>query len=360
MIKRNAEPYAVGNTASQTPEYTAGGNVPSQAAESAAPGDVPSQTTEHTAIGNITSQAAEPSAAPGDISSQITEKPAAGDVPFHMLAAAQKQKKPSVNMNQIVGSQDILLICLDTLRYDAAIQEESAGTTPVLNQYGPWEKRQAPGNFTWPSHHSMFSGFLPAPFDAKHIADQELLFFPKGIGLGKKGPESAYCFSGSTVMDGLAQEGYDTWCVGGVAFFDKRSDMGKVFPGYFQKSYWNPSFGCPVKDSTRNQVDFILKKLAPADPQKRIFLYLNVDAIHYPNYFYLDGAEHDSLDSHKAALRYVDGELGRLFDEWKNMRGGAFVICCSDHGTCYGEDGCHFHGINHPVVNTVPYKHFFL
>ena len=159
MIKRNAEPYAVGNTASQTPEYTAGGNVPSQAAESAAPGDVPSQTTEHTAIGNITSQAAEPSAAPGDISSQITEKPAAGDVPFHMLAAAQKQKKPSVNMNQIVGSQDILLICLDTLRYDAAIQEESAGTTPVLNQYGPWEKRQAPGNFTWPSHHSILSLF---------------------------------------------------------------------------------------------------------------------------------------------------------------------------------------------------------
>ena len=26
----------------------------------------------------------------------------------------------------------------------------------------------------------------------------------------------------------------------------------------------------------------------------------------------------------------------------------------------YGEDGCQFHGVNHPVVNTVPYKHFFL
>jgi len=253
-----------------------------------------------------------------------------------------------------------LFICLDTLRYDAAVQEEETGSTPVLNRYGSWEKRQAPGNFTWPSHHSMFAGFLPGPCDAKNVADRELLFFPKGVGLGQKGPEGAYAFSGSTIMEGLSQDGYETWCVGGVAFFDKRSDLGKVFPGLFQKSYWNPSFGCPVKESTRNQTDFLLKKIARADPQKHIFLYLNVDAIHYPNYFYLEGALNDSLESHKAALRYVDKELGRLFEGWKEQRGSTFVICCSDHGTCYGEDGCQFHGINHPAVNTVPYKHFFI
>jgi len=115
-----------------------------------------------------------------------------------------------------------------------------------------------------------------------------------------------------------------------------------------------------VKDSTKNQVDFILKKIESAEKETHIFLYLNVDAIHYPNYFYLDGASHDDLRSHMAALRYVDGELGRLFDGWKKQRGDTFVICCSDHGTCYWEDGCQFHGIHHPAVNTIPYKHFFL
>jgi len=282
------------------------------------------------------------------------------EVPVRLFMRAGTDRKPSVDMTQVVGASDILFICLDTLRYDVAVQEEEAGTTPVLNQYGPWEKCQAPGNFTYPSHHAMFAGFLPCRYDARNLTDREMLFFPRSIGLGKKVPKGSYGFDGSTIMEGLEKEGYDTWCVGGVAFFDKRSDLGRVFPGYFRKSYWNPSFGCPVKDSTKNQVDFILKKLDNADPEERIFLYLNVDAIHYPNYFYLEGASEDSIRSHGAALRYVDGELGRLFAGWKERRGSTFVICCSDHGTCYGEDGCQFHGVNHPAVNTIPYKHFFL
>ena len=284
----------------------------------------------------------------------------AGEVPFRLFSSSRGQRQPSVDMNQVVGKMDILLVCLDTLRYDVAAKEEAQGTTPVLNRYGFWKKCQAPGNFTWPSHHAMFAGFLPADCDAKNLADREMLFFPKQIGMGKKAPRGAYGFSGGTIMEGLEKEGYDTWCVGGVSFFDKRSDLGKVFPGYFRKSYWNPSFGCGVKDSTKNQVDFILKKLDGADPEQNIFIYLNVDAIHYPNYFYLEGSSYDTAASHGAALRYVDGELGRLFDRWKEKRGETFVICCSDHGTCYGEDGCQFHGINHPIVNTVPYKHFFL
>ncbi len=291
---------------------------------------------------------------------RTTEKITEKEVPFRLFLSGKERKKPSVDMNRVVGSCDILFVCLDTLRYDVAVQEEKAGSTPVLNRYGLWEKCQAPGNFTYPSHHAMFAGFLPCRYDAKNLADREMLFFPKAIGLGKKTPEGAYGFSGSTIMEGLAKDGYDTWCVGGVSFFDKRSDIGKVFPGFFKKSYWNPSFGCPIKDSTKNQVDFILKKMKAAEKETHIFLYLNVDAIHYPNYFYLDGASHDDMASHAAALRYVDGELGRLFDGWKERRGDTFVICCSDHGTCYGEDGCQFHGIRHPAVDTIPYKHFFL
>lgn len=115
-----------------------------------------------------------------------------------------------------------------------------------------------------------------------------------------------------------------------------------------------------MQDSTKNQVDFILKRLEQNTDDRKIFLYLNVCSIHYPNYFYVENEKSDSLETHRAALRYADGELGRLLDAWKSKRGDTFVVCFSDHGTCYGEDGYVFHGVNHPVVNTVPYKHFFL
>lgn len=287
-------------------------------------------------------------------------KPPSKEIPPCLPPSARKRKTPSVDMAQVVGTCDILMICLDTLRYDAAARQETAGKTPVLNRYGTWEKCQAPGNFTWPSHHAMFAGFFPFPCSTKNMAERAPLFYSSSAGFGRKVPEGAYGFSGGTIMEGLSRDGYETWCVGGVSFFDKRSDLGKVFPGYFQKSYWNPSFGCLVKDSTKNQVDFLLRKITREKQEQKIFLYLNVSAIHYPNYFYLEGASRDTLESHAAALTYVDGELGRLFSGWKKHRGSTFVICCSDHGTCYGEDGCQFHGISHPVVSTVPYKHFFL
>ena len=282
------------------------------------------------------------------------------EVPFSAFRVRNEDKEGSVDMGQVVGSCDILFICLDTLRYDAAVAEEESGGTPVLNRYGTWEKRQAPGNFTYPSHHAIFAGFLPSRDEARSIGEQERLFFPKSVGMGKKVPRGAYGFDASNLVQGLHEDGYDTWCVGGVAFFDKRSELGKVFPSFFEKSYWNPSFSCPVRESTQNQVDFILKRLEKNTDSRRIFLYLNVCSIHYPNYFYLENEKEDSLETHRAALRYVDGQLERLFEGWKEKRGRTFVVCFSDHGTCYGEDGYIFHGVNHPVVSTVPYKHFFL
>ncbi len=278
-----------------------------------------------------------------------------GETPF----SEEKVKQPAVDMQQIVGTHDLLFVCLDTLRYDVAKAEEEAGRTPVLNRFGPWEKRQAAGNFTYPSHHAMFAGFLPLPFEAKSMQEGEMLFFPQSVGLGRKGPQGAYCYDAPTFVQALAAEGYATICIGGVSFFDKRSALGSVFPAMFEQSYWQPAFGCQVPESTERQVAFALTRLARVPKAQRVMMYINIDAIHYPNYFYLPGEREDNVRTHAAALRYVDGQLAPLFAAF-GQRGPTFVICCSDHGTCYGEDGRVFHGLNHPVVETVPYKQFFL
>lgn len=264
-----------------------------------------------------------------------------------------------MNMNEIVGKCHFLFVCIDSLRYDVAKAEQDRGTTPVLNRFGDWRKCQAPGNFTYPSHQAMFAGFLPVDAGIRDMKQREKLFFSEDIGMGRKAPEDSFSFRGATIVEGLERVGYVTYCIGGLSFFDKRTDIGKVMPGYFNHSYWNPSFGCKVRESAENQVDFAIRKLETAPADRLLMMYINISAIHYPNYFYLAEGRRDSVESHGAALRYVDAQLGRLFEAFAR-RGETFVICCSDHGTCYGEDGYWYHGFNHPIVNTVPYKHFIL
>ena len=279
------------------------------------------------------------------------------EVPLEAMGAMDK--KVELDMNQIVGTHDILFVCLDTLRYDVAEAEQEAGRTPYINQYGKWTKCHAPGNFTYPSHHAMFSGFLPSKVTATNFMERDLLFFPRGIGMSNITPPGAFAFQGATFIEGLQKVGYHTMCIGGVAFFDKRTDIGRVLPSLFEKSYWNPSFSCPVKESFDNQIAFIDKKVSEIEPEQKIMMYINIDTIHYPNYFYLEGAKKDSIETHAAALRYVDERIEKLFDIFRR-RGKTFVILCSDHGTCYGEDGYQFHCISHEIVYTVPYMHFAL
>ncbi len=268
-------------------------------------------------------------------------------------------RRNNIDMSQVVGSKDILFLCYDTLRYDVAMQEQQAGNTPNINRYGQWRKCHAAGSFTYPSHHAMFAGFLPFPWESESVFDARPLFFAKDIGMGRQVPPGAYLFEGANIIEGLAKDGYETICIGGVSFFNKRTQVNRVFPNMFRHSYWNPGFGCDAKDSTQRQIDLACQKLAEMPADKPVFLYINFSAIHYPNVHYLEGATGDSVASHGAALRYVDSCLPPL---WKSIlcRGGALVIATSDHGTCYGDDGKKYHGINHEVVNAVPYMEFMI
>ncbi|MDR1161979.1 MAG: hypothetical protein LBK45_06530, partial [Tannerellaceae bacterium] len=95
----------------------------------------------------------------------------------------------NIAMQEIIGREDILMVCFDTLRYDVAVQEEASGGTPVLNRYGGrWEKRHAPGNFTYPSHFAIFAGFFPSPADAHAFSERQWLFYPKRVEGGRVAP----------------------------------------------------------------------------------------------------------------------------------------------------------------------------
>ena len=258
-----------------------------------------------------------------------------------------------LNARALIGTHDVLFITFDTLRHDVAQQTWAAGRTPHLARVLPptgWEPRHTPATFTYAAHMAFFAGFLPTP---PAPGPHPRLFAARFPGSETTAPET-FVFDAPDLPAGLAARGYRTICIGGVGFFNQQSPLGSVLPGLFQEAYWEPSLGVTAPDSTANQVRLATALLAAADPHQRVLLFINISAIHQPNYHYLPGATADSLASHAAALEYVDRCLGPLFAACRR-RGPTLAVLCADHGTAYGEDGYWGHRLAHPAVWTVPY-----
>jgi len=259
---------------------------------------------------------------------------------------------------ELVGSHDILLVTFDCLRYDVARDLLAAGRTPNLASVLPlsgWEERHSPGTFTLAAHAAFFAGFLPTPV-APGVHPR--LFAARFPG-SETTTDATMAFDAPDIVTGLADLGYHTICIGGVGFFNKQSPLGNVLPGLFRESHWSPELGVTDPRSAENQVRLSVDVVGRLPGSRRVFLFLNVAAIHQPNAFYLPGAERDSLASHAAALEYVDRCLPPLFAALRR-RAPVLAVLCADHGTAYGEDGYWGHRIAHPVVWTVPYAEAIL
>jgi hypothetical protein len=263
-----------------------------------------------------------------------------------------------LNARALIGSHDVVLLTLDTLRYDVACAELAAGRTPTLAGLlpgGVWEERHTPGSFTYAAHQAFFAGFLPTP---ARPGPHPRLFAARFAG-SETTSEQTYAFDAPDLVGGLDRAGYHTICIGGVGFFNRQTALSCVLPDLFAESHWSPELGVTDPRSTEHQVALAVERIAAVPEGRRMFLFINISALHQPNHFYLDGGGVDTLRSHAAALRYVDAQLPPLFAALRR-RGPALAVVCSDHGTAYGEDGYTGHRLAHPAVWTVPYAEFVL
>ena len=261
-------------------------------------------------------------------------------------------------MPELLLTHDVFFCTLDTLRYDVAQRALVDGRTPNFSKLipaGRWEERHSPGSFTYAAHQAFFAGFLPTPaVPGKH---------PRRFATRFAGSETTHAdtkvFDTADIVSGFAEQGFKTVCIGGVGFFNQRNPLGRVLPSLFQHAYWSESFGVTDPRSTEHQVRAACAVLHDTPAAQRVFLFLNVSALHQPNHFYHPTATADSLATHEAALMYVDQALAPLFSALA-QRAPTLCIVCSDHGTAYGEEGFHGHRLAHPTVWTVPYAEFIV
>lgn len=262
-------------------------------------------------------------------------------------------------MRELIGGHDLLLVTLDTLRYDVAAELAASGRTPALSRLlpgGRWERRHSPASFTYAAHQAFFAGFLPTP-DGPGRHDR--LFAARFPGSETSGPDT-WVFDAPDLPTALAGAGYHTVCLGGVGFFNRRTPLGSVLPDLFTEAHWESGFGVTDPHCLDHQLDRLAEVVERVPTGQPLFTFLNVAALHQPNRHYLPDAEQDSRDSHAAALEYVDGRVDRLAELVTRRGRPVFTIVCADHGTAYGEDGRYGHRLGHEVVWTVPYAQFTL
>ena len=258
----------------------------------------------------------------------------------------------------LIPSHNVLLMTIDTLRYDVAMAALGHGETPNLQRLlpgGTWEERHTPASFTYPAHHAFFAGFLPTPVAP---GNHPRLFAARFAG-SETTTATTHVFDTADIVSGLASQGYHTVCIGGVGFFNKQNELSSVFPNLFHESWWTPELGVTCPESTAHQVALGVARLRAAPPHQPVFLFINISACHQPNRHYLPGADRDTVESQRAALAYVDSQLPPLFTAMR-ARGPWLAIICSDHGTAYGENDYHGHRLGHRVVWTVPYAELVL
>ena len=262
---------------------------------------------------------------------------------------------PVGNVAELIGAADVVLLTLDSLRYDVAVNALESGRTPTLARLLPhgWEERHSPATFTFAAHQAFLSGFLPTP---SRPGRHPRLFAARFEG-SQTTSSGTFVFDEAYLPHALAARGYATVCIGGVGFFNGRSALGSVLPALFQEAHWSPRTGVTSRTSAELQVNKALERLA-AHAERRVFLFINFAATHHPTRIY-DASEHESPQSQQAALESIDAALPPLLDALA-ARGTALVILSADHGSAHGEDGYFGHRVAHPLVWTVPYAHLLL
>lgn len=265
------------------------------------------------------------------------------------------------DLAKLIGRVDVLMITLDTLRFDVAERLWREKRLPNLRSVMPstgWECRHSPATFTYAAHHAFFSGFLPTPVSP----GPHPRLFASAFAGSETTVAQTFVFEEPTLPEALSGLGYRTICVGGTGFFNLQSPLGRVLPGLFDESHWTPQLGVTDPNSEVNQVSCAIDRLRAA-ADRLTFTFINISALHQPNWFYAktdpDEDHTDTMQSHAAALIAVDQALGTLFQLCRRRR-PTFCILCSDHGTAYGERGYSGHRVAHEVVWNVPYAEFLI
>lgn len=267
-------------------------------------------------------------------------------------------------MGRSMGSSDVLLLTLDSCRYDTFAAAHAAGTIPQLAAIGKLHRALAPSYFTYGSHAAIWMGFTPGVIGSAQPwlnPKAGKLFRMAFAGHAGSDGEQSFQLEGANVIEGFRRQGYRTIGSGAVDWFNTASSTGAVLAAPFERFYFAGNTW-----SLAEQLMWIEDELSSIPTEQPVFVFLNVGETHVPYWHQgaswerwpspcvpFGGANCSAAESRRrqlACLEWVDGQLGPLLERFSC----GTILACSDHGDCWGEDGLWEHGISHQATLAVP------
>lgn len=263
------------------------------------------------------------------------------------------------------GARDLVVVVLDSLRWDAAVASEWTCATEL----GPLERRHSYASWTAPSHYNLLMGLLPheGPVGVHAAEVYRHEYRRYGERLGADGVDVSKLLPSLFLPSYLRNHlGYRTHARVSMPVLNPTTAINRDFDS-FELMPNHREFGAMVEQLT-------------FDDERPSFWLLNVGETHYPyavpgddtsTWPHLPGvhgvvrgagddlgfftqAELDELRGLQVrAAHYADRVVGRLLDV---VPPGTWVVVTSDHGELFGEDGCFGHGpFTHEKVFEVPF-----
>jgi hypothetical protein len=277
------------------------------------------------------------------------------------------------------GAQNLVIVVLDSLRYDAWLAAEPAS----LAALGPVQQRWSYASWTAPSHYNLLMGLLPhtSPPEvyASEYYKQDFLRYSERLGV--EGIDFSKILPSIFMPTFLKHRlGYATHAMVSMPVLNRHTVINRDFDSYELM----PS---------HNDMAAMIDRLT-FSPDRPSFYLLNVGETHYPYavpgeepgawprisgvhgvFKHLDDPreanaaggdapteaqeffDHTALQTLRSrqvsALEYIDTVMARLFDV---LPSNTWVIVTADHGELFGEDRYFGHGpIVHEKVFEVPF-----
>jgi arylsulfatase A-like enzyme/Flp pilus assembly protein TadD len=263
---------------------------------------------------------------------------AAGWVLLALALAACRRESPAVPAAASAAPRtprDIVLITIDTLRYDAVgFDGNSRGTTPNLDRLAGegrvFTAAHSHNVITLPSHTNILTGMLPYQHGVRENA---------GFRLSPKVP---------TVATRLKAKGYVTGAFVGAYVLDSRYGLAHDFDVYTEL-YRHLDEQLEFNIQQAKAEDVVKAALVWFQSQKATgkprFLWVHVYDPHAP--YDPPQAYKDRFpdDFYLGEVAYTDASLAPLLEAVKSVQPAPLLIVTADHGEARGDHGELTHGL---------------